>query len=141
MTLGGGKRGLKSVSHKSPQPTSNLKLKLAVAALKVESDASADDRRTAPRASLAEIKVFVREWLLEFPLKDLSHRGMGLVHLRWPLKVGERYTVDLVYEGNVVLEGVAVDVVRRDSTLAGCVLAEIDPAAAALLSHWVDRML
>lgn len=99
------------------------------------------ERRQAPRTPLEDITVFVREYYLEFPVKDLSISGIGFPHMYWPMQLCDNLTLDVLYKGEPLMEGLGARVVRMDQAVAGCSFTEMTEEQKEVIVRWVNTML
>ncbi len=85
------------------------------------------DRRQSRRVPITNLKVMVREYLLEFPAKDLSFEGIGFPHMSWPVNPTEDLTLDVIYNGRAILAEVPARIVRKDDQVVGCRFLALSP--------------
>ena len=66
-----------------------------------------------------DLRAFIPDFLLEFPVTDVSEGGLGIHHLNWPEFQKKAYKVNLRNKGRGI-GTLDVDVVHKNVQKAGC---------------------
>ena len=83
------------------------------------------DRRCTSRAATVSIRILHEDSLREFPVKDITPRGLGIYHLGWRFELGRVILFDLIEGYKFLLKGLAAKVVRIDDEAIGCVFENV----------------
>lgn len=95
-------------------------------------------KRRAFRVLTPDMSVRVKELGgKEFPLRDLSVLGIGLLHGNTGFEAGMRLTLSLHKEGQPILMGAVVQIARVGEEVTGCEFFGLDKFQQKLLSQVV----
>ncbi|AGW15188.1 PilZ domain-containing protein [Megalodesulfovibrio gigas] len=83
------------------------------------------DRRRTSRAPTVSIRILHEDSLREFPVKDITPKGLGILHLGWRFELGRVILFDLIEGYKFLLKGLAAKVVRIDDEAIGCVFENV----------------
>jgi len=66
-----------------------------------------------------DLRAFIPDFLLEFPVTDISEGGVGVHHMNWPEFEKKAYKLKLRNRGREI-GSIDVDVVYKNTHKAGC---------------------